>query len=79
MGKLIFFGILAFLAYWLLRNSGRKSAAARRPKPEPQAQLMVCCAQCGLNLPEIESLQADGQHYCCEQHRGLGPLQPNRR
>lgn len=74
MSKLLLFGLLGFLVYLFLRASGRK----RRASAEPPAQQMVACAHCGLNLPETESLRAGEHHYCCEQHRGLGPLERKR-
>jgi len=75
MAKLLLFGLLAVLAYLYLRGSGRRRSV---PPPSPAVQDMVACARCGVNLPEIESVQAGGKHYCSEQHRQLGPLEPGR-
>ncbi len=73
MSKLLLFGLLAVLVYLVLRGRSR-----RRPVPPrtPAAQKMVACAYCGVNLPEIESVKSGGKHYCSEQHRELGPLEP---
>ncbi|TRZ69093.1 MAG: hypothetical protein D4S02_02795 [Rhodocyclaceae bacterium] len=73
MSKLLMFGLLAVIVYLILRGAGRRQ---RKPPSAPPAQSMVACAHCGLHLPESESLKSGGQHYCCEQHRGLGPLEP---
>lgn len=75
--KFLWFVLLGWLVYLLMRASGRKRRAAA--KPAAATERMVACARCGLNLPEGESLQSDGQYYCSEQHRGLGPLERKRR
>lgn len=75
MTKLLLFGLLAVLAYLFLRGTGRRRSV---PPQTPAAQKMVACAHCGVNLPEIESVKSGGQHYCSEQHRGLGPLEQER-
>lgn len=72
MSKLLMFGLLAVIVYLILRNSGRRQG---KPPGAPPAQKMVACAHCGVNLPEGESLQSGDLHYCCEQHRELGPLE----
>lgn len=76
MSKLLWFGLLAVIVYMILRSSGRRHRSAA--PPPPPAQQMVACAQCGVNLPETESLKSGEQYYCCEQHRGLGPLERKR-
>jgi uncharacterized protein len=74
MSKLLWIGLLAVIVYLILRTSGRR----RSSSAAPPAQQMVACAHCGLNLPETESLRSGEQYYCCEQHRGLGPLERKR-
>ncbi|MEK7737471.1 MAG: PP0621 family protein [Pseudomonadota bacterium] len=75
MFKLLLFGLLAVLVYLVLRGAGRRRQV---PPQTPPAQKMVACAYCGINLPEAESVESGGQHYCSEQHRGLGPLERDR-
>lgn len=75
MSKLLLFGVLAAIIYLLLRGSGRRKHI---PPQVPPAQKMVACAHCGVNLPEVESVKSGEHHYCCEQHRGLGPLERER-
>ncbi|MFA7270341.1 MAG: PP0621 family protein [Sterolibacterium sp.] len=76
MSKLLLFGLLGLVVYLLLRGAGRKQRTSSAPMPPEQR--MVACARCGLNLPETESLKSGEQYYCCEQHRGLGPLERKR-
>ena len=72
MSKLLLIGLLAVVVYLILRGAGRRQ---RKPPGAPPAQSMVACAHCGVHLPESESLKSGELHYCCEQHRGLGPLE----
>ena len=71
MSKLLLFILLAVAAYLLLRKrrAAKRPAVARPAVPSPEA--MVKCAVCGLNIPASESLQADGRHYCGEEHRQI--------
>ncbi len=74
MSKLFFLGLLGVVVYLVLRGMRRSADAASRPvPPEPAAQTMVACAQCGVHLPQSESLTSGDRFYCCEQHRELGP------
>ncbi len=70
MSKLLWLVLLGVVAYLILRPRGRR----QRGPSVPDVERMVACAQCGVNLPETESLRSGELHYCCEQHRGLGPL-----
>ena len=81
--------ILVILVVVLLAKAAtRKNDAARRPEPqpkpkptgaqsaaEPQGQVMLACAQCGLHLPRDEALPGHGRagaaFYCSEAHRVL--------
>jgi len=80
MSKLLFLVVVGVVVYVVLRGMrarererGGPSAPSAPPATSP-AQQMVICAQCGVHLPENDSLISAGQHYCCEQHRELGPL-----
>lgn len=72
MGKLIlllFLGLLAYLAYKGFRRSSRNNEqVSQQQGPER----MVACARCGVHLPESEAVQAEGRHFCSEEHRRLG-------
>ncbi len=72
MSKLLLIGLLAVVVYLVLRGTQRRQ---HKPSAAPPAQSMVACAHCGVHLPAGESLQSGDKHYCCEQHRGLGPLE----
>jgi uncharacterized protein len=74
--KFLWFVLLGWVVYLLVRASRRKRRAS--VKPTAATERMVACARCGLNLPEGESLESGGHYYCSEQHRGLGPLERKR-
>lgn len=69
MRKLLILGLLGLIFYFFLQNRRK----VRENSSPPEAQKMVSCAQCGVHLPESESLPSGGRNYCCEEHRGLGP------
>ena len=75
MGRILFFLLLALAAYigWRWWRSRSSSPAARAGSPGGEAENMVRCASCGLNLPQSEALPgadaAAGRWYCCESHR----------
>lgn len=74
MAKLIFFLLLVVVALLVLKSIGRASARKGEAENEPghgPAERMVRCAHCGVNLPQSESLAADGKYFCCEEHRRL--------
>lgn len=74
---LLTLGIIV-LALMLWFGKGRRGGAARGnpPPPKPGAQAMVSCAHCGLHLPQPEAVEGEGgRHYCCSEHRRLGPAE----
>lgn len=74
MGRILFFVLLAIVAYigwqWMRRSALRDEA--RRDRQEASPQAMVGCAVCGLHLPRQEALVAGDRYYCCEEHRQRG-------
>lgn len=65
--------ILILVLVYRLVVSGQR---ARRSDARPAAsgpEKMVTCAYCHLNVPEGEAVASVGQHYCCDEHRQLGP------
>lgn len=77
MGRLLFFLLLALAVYigWralrLQRGADGDASAERRPG---EAEAMVRCEVCGLNVPQSEALPAPAspeapRWYCCEAHR----------
>jgi uncharacterized protein len=63
--RLLFVLIVIALVIWLVRRLwlGRDT-----PRREISSQ-MVRCAHCGLHVPTEEAIEANGRHYCCEDHR----------
>ncbi|MBI2315800.1 MAG: hypothetical protein HYY28_10185 [Betaproteobacteria bacterium] len=74
MGKIIFFLILAAVAYLLLRAMTRpkRTDSPSAKTAEGSVETMQACARCGVNLPKSEALEADGRFFCSEEHRRLG-------
>ena len=70
VGKIILFLVIAFVVYALIKGAGR--TAKRRENGARQPESMVACAQCGVNLPRSEALEAAGRYFCSEEHRRLG-------
>lgn len=70
--RTLIFLLLLGLVVWLIRRwlLNKGAGQARQQKPGGR---MLRCAHCGLHVPEDEALISDGQSYCCEQHRQLGP------
>jgi uncharacterized protein len=79
--RLLALALVIFLVYHMVRKwwRGKSAAIAPRESGEPRKQQkkipdMVRCEQCGLHIPEQDSVSADGQHFCSkehlEQHRG---------
>lgn len=74
MVKLLLILGFAVLALMLWFGKGRSGGAARPSRPAPGPQAMVSCAHCGLHLPQPDALEGEGsRHYCCAEHRRLGP------
>jgi uncharacterized protein len=70
MGKIILLLVLAFIAYVVIKGAVRRG---RRPEHgATQAEHMVACRHCQVNLPTSEALLEGGHYYCSEEHRRLG-------
>lgn len=69
MSRILFFLLLAALAWiWFFKRPSAKrdkSAPSRMPEPER----MVTCAHCRLRLPEGEATAGDGLFFCGPEHR----------
>lgn len=68
MGRLLFFIAIAAVVYLLLR-SYRKDLPKDDAPAVPEVEKMVRCAQCGVHLPQSESLAVEGRFFCCAAHR----------
>lgn len=71
--KFVLLLLLAALAWWLIRRTGRAPApppSPTRPQKEPPAhEAMVACAHCQVHMPQGEALWQDGRAFCGESHR----------
>lgn len=65
MSRLLFLIAIVAVVYLLIR-AYRKNASGQ---DKPVVDDMVRCAHCGVHLPKRESVQADGQFFCCTEHR----------
>ena len=75
VSKLIFFLLLGFVAYWLLRR--KRIARGPDAKRQPHSpETMVSCAYCGLHVPQGECVTVAGRYYCGEEHRRLDAGNP---
>lgn len=66
LGKILLLGLALWLILALLKQY-RRSLDQPTP-PQPDSQDMVRCAVCGVHLPKAESIEQNGEHYCCIEH-----------
>lgn len=67
LGKLLLLALGVWVILRLLKHYQR--SLEPQPQAKEKAEDMVQCAQCGLRLPQSESIMAEGTHFCCEAHR----------
>lgn len=61
--------ILFALAYVVYRWWSRTSVPGSDRKTNANGEQMIECAQCSVHFPKSETIEFEGQHFCCEQHR----------
>lgn len=84
MTRVLFWLALVFLVLFAIRSKIRgmqqRARAQQRPNPFtppvrpqelPDAELMLCCAHCGVYYPASENVQAKGHDYCSHAHATL--------
>ena len=85
MTRVLFWLALVFLVLFAIRSKIRGMqqraraqqqrsqpfAPPSRPQELPDAELMLCCAHCGVYYPVSENVQAKGQDYCSHAHATL--------
>ncbi|KKO63390.1 hypothetical protein VM94_03141 [Janthinobacterium sp. KBS0711] len=86
MTRVLFWLALVFLVLFAIRSKIRgmqQRARAQqqqqpnpftppgRPQELPDAELMLCCAHCGVYYPASENVQAKGHDYCSHAHATL--------
>lgn len=74
MGRILFFVVLAALAYLgiVLARKNRvkeKRRAKHAASGEKGVVAMATCPQCGTHFPESEAVMGDGVAYCSESCR----------
>lgn len=60
--------LFAFVGWLIWRAMRSKPPVSASRSAAPQAERMVRCAQCGLNVPEREALMVADRSYCCPAH-----------
>ncbi len=65
MGRLLFLIAIVAVVYLIIRSYQKNTPHQNKPVVED----MVRCAHCGVHLPKGESVQADGQFFCGNEHR----------
>jgi len=65
MGRLFFIIAVAVAVYLLIKSFRRNTPQQDRTVTED----MVRCLQCGVHVPKGESVQDQGQNFCCAAHR----------
>ncbi|HYR05403.1 MAG TPA: PP0621 family protein [Gallionella sp.] len=65
MSRLLFLIAIVIVVYLLIRAFQKNTPRQDKPVVDD----MVRCAHCGVHLPKGESIQADGQFFCCTEHR----------
>jgi uncharacterized protein len=63
--RLLLLGLLAWLAYKLIR---RYLASSAPSQAEPTHGDMVQCAHCGVHIPKQEAIGYQNKFYCCQDH-----------
>jgi len=65
MGRLFFIIAVAVVVYLLIKSFRRNTPQQDQTVTED----MVRCLQCGVHVPKGESVQDQGQNFCCAAHR----------
>jgi len=74
MSRVLFFVLLAVVAYLFVRSMKRRGEGRKAPRPDQSMpEAMVSCATCGLHLPRGEALLLGDRYFCCEEHRQRPP------
>jgi uncharacterized protein len=67
LGRILFWLILAILAWWFVKGVLRATRDREIGKKESQsleAEDMVACARCGVNMPRSEAREEGGRYFC---------------
>jgi len=69
MLKILFLALAIWIIISILKNYSRN--VDHTVKKPTKSEDMVKCAQCGVHLPQSDSVSEQGQYYCSEAHRKL--------
>ncbi|MEW5771762.1 MAG: PP0621 family protein [Pseudomonadota bacterium] len=69
MAKLLFIVLVTVLLVLWFKHMGRKRGGDSRPPRSREAEDMVRCKVCGVNMPRSEAILSRGAYYCCDEHR----------
>jgi len=67
MLKWLFLSLVVLVFWGLIRSRNKLTPPAEGPAPAASA--MVACVQCRVYLPQAEAVIADGNVFCCQEHR----------
>jgi uncharacterized protein len=71
MGKLLLLVLVGVVFYVVWKGLARRARTSRERGARADAERMVGCRQCGVHLPISEAIEADGNHFCSEEHRRM--------
>ena len=72
MAKFLFFLVLGLAIYFLLKKQfGKHQLPDNKPASPVEAEDMVKCAHCGVNLPRSEAIFSKGEFFCTQEHHQL--------
>jgi len=69
MWKLIFLGLVVWLAVYILKRAIKPGGqSSRNQSDEGHVENMVQCTTCHVHLPRSEAFLVDGNFYCSKAH-----------
>ena len=77
MGRLLFFLLLGFGAYLLVKTFSQSGKGPAQKNRKAAGTAMLRCDHCGTYVPEPEALRTATHNYCCEAHKLANEDQPD--
>lgn len=70
--KFLLWALIIGAVVLFVLHTRRSASGGRDRMSEGDAELMVCCARCGVYLPGSEAVPGEaGRMYCSDEHRRL--------
>lgn len=69
MSKLITIILLVILGVYLFKRMTNRNESPPKSPRGKDAEDMVKCKTCGVNLPRSEAILSRGRFYCSDEHR----------